>query len=172
MKTLLVIAITILIVPILSDSMADDCSQSGTTLYWYGKPFVLPEGNIPIRPGETLSFTEASPGECLVICFESPAGDEYLGSLAIGSEDGWTYNEDFGICWYIQSDGCYYWYFDITCPLNAKIGTINTVYLVTTYCNPVTCELDPALATDTLVAYFEVVSPDKPPKFQKGKKMQ
>ena len=171
MKRLAIIALAIMLVPIFAGPRAEDCSQRGTTLYWYGEPFVLPEGNIPIHPGETLSFNEASPGGCVAICFDSPTGDEYFGSVALGSENGWTYNEDFGICWHIEYTGCFYWYFDVTCPVNASIGTINTVHLVTTYCNPVTCELDPALGTDTMTVYFEVVEEERPPKFQKGKKM-
>jgi hypothetical protein len=68
-------------------------ARSEQTCGGYGEPYVLPEGNIPICPGETLAWNDYIPGECLVICFESPtADDEYFGSLALGTEEGWTHN--------------------------------------------------------------------------------
>ncbi len=172
MKKLAVLVIAVLLVPSLAHAQYEDCSQIGSDLRWYGEPYVLPEGNIPILPGEELTFDELSPGQCLAICFESPTDADYFGSLALDSEEGWTYGLDFGYCWYIDLAGCYYWTLSVTCPEEAEIGTINTVHLVTTYCDPVSCELDPALATDTLTVYFEVVERHHPPMFQKGKKMQ
>ena len=162
MKKLALLALAVLLVPSLVHAQ---CGQIGTDCYWYGDPFVLPAGNILIFPGQTLEWATSAAGGCLAICIDS-GGGEFMGTLALDTEDGWTYNQDFGVCWEFEdpADGCYYWYFDVTCPLTAVLGTVNTVYLVTTYCDPVACELDPALATDTMIAYFEVTLP--PPEIE------
>lgn len=158
MKKFALLALMILLVP---NMVHAQCGQVGTGLEWYGDPFVLPEGNIPIFAGQTLEWATSGEGTCLAICFTTPEGaTDWGGSMVLDSETGWVYGQDFGVCWEMEeANGCWYWYFDVTAPLDAVVGTINTCYLITTYCDAVLCELDPALATDTMIAYFEVVIP-------------
>jgi hypothetical protein len=160
MKKHALLVLAILLVPNLAHTQ---CDRVGTNLEWYGDPFVLPAGNIPIFAGQTLSWNTNEAGGCLAICITTPAG-EFCGTMALDTETGWAYNEDFGPCWEFEdpADGCYYWWFDVAAPIDAIVGTVNIVYLITTYCDPVACELDPALATDTMIAYFEVVGPWPP----------
>jgi hypothetical protein len=157
MKKFALLALAILLVPNLVNAQ---CGPVGTLVEWYGDPFVLPAGNIPIFGGQTLEWTTSEAGGCLAICITTPAG-EFCGTMALDTETGWTYNQDFGPCWEFEdpADGCYYWYFDVTAPIDAVVGTINTVYLTTNYCDPVACELDPATAMDTMIVYFEVIDP-------------
>jgi hypothetical protein len=154
----------LLLVPNLAHAQ---CTINGEDLSWYGDPFVLPSGNIPIFAGQTLSWNTMEAGGCVVLCVQVSTAPylELGGSMVLDTETGWTYNEDFGICWELNDatephDGtCYYWFFDVTAPALATIGTVNTCYLITTYCNDVSGELDPVCATDTMIAYFEVVKP-------------
>ena len=157
MKKLVLLALAmILLVPNLVNAQ---CTPIGTGLEWYGDPYVLPAGNIPIFAGQTLEWASAEAGGCVVLCISS-ATDEYCGSMVLDSETGWIYGQDFGTCWFMEeAEGCWYWYFDVTAPLDAVVGTINTCHLISTYCNDGTGELDPACATDTMIVYFEVVKP-------------
>lgn len=134
------------------------CTVNGTYLVWYGAPYELPAGNIPIFAGQTLSWNTYVSGEegCLVLCVDAA---ENCGYLVVDTETGWLYNEDAGICAALPSDGCWIFYFDVTAPVEAVIGTVNEALLITCYCNDVSGDLDLACATDTMFAYFEVVKP-------------
>ncbi len=158
MKKLLLLALAILIIPNLVHAQ---CTPVGTGLEWYGDPFIMPAGNIPIFAGQTLEWATSEAGGCLAICITAPEGaDELCGTMVLDSETGWIYGQDFGTCWLMEeADGCWYWYFDVTAPLDAVVGTINTCYFITTYCNDISGELDPACATDSMLVYFEVVEP-------------
>jgi hypothetical protein len=158
MKKFALLALAILLVPNLVHAQ---CEHVGTLVEWYGDPFVLPAGNIQIFPGQTLEWATSEAGGCLAICIEAPEGaTEFCGTMVLDSETGWIYGQDFGVCWEMtEAAGCWYWYFDVTCPIDAVVGTINTAYLITTYCDPVACELDPAFSMDTMIAYFEVIDP-------------
>ena len=158
MKKFALLALMILLVP---NMVHAQCGQVGTGIEWYGDPYVLPEGNIPIFAGQTLEWATSAEGGCLVLCFTAPEGaTDFGGSMVLDSETGWVYGQDFGVCWEMtEADGCWYWYFDVTAPLDAVVGTINTCYLIATYCDAVSCELDPAFAGDSMLVYFEVVDP-------------
>jgi hypothetical protein len=162
MKKFALLALAILLVP---NIVAAQCTPNGTYLVWYGEPYELPQGeNIPIFPGQTLtwdSYVSGEPG-CIVICHDAVAGED-CGFLVVDGES-WTYGEDAGVCAALPEDGCWIFYFSVTCPPEATIGTVNEALVITCYCNDVSGELDIACATDTMIAYFEVVEP--PPEIE------
>lgn len=159
MKKLVLLALAMMLVPNLVNAQ---CTINGTYLEWYGAPYELPsEENILIFPGQTLvwdNYTSGEPG-CLVICVDAV---ELCGFLVYDTQTGWVYGEDAGVVAEIGEDGedtCWIFYFSVTCPLEAVIGTVNDVELILAYANDVSGELDIACATDTAYAYFEVIDP-------------
>lgn len=160
MKKLALLALAILLVP----SIVNAACYPGV-MEWYGDPYVLPEGLIPIFAGQTLYWDD--PPTSLAMCLNYN-GITYGGSYITDTE-GWTFGGDANLCYELEDDGtwsCWYWYFTITASVEATLGTIDTVWLLATMCDDVTGELDPACITpsdyDTMIAYFEVVEPPPP----------
>jgi hypothetical protein len=156
MKRLALLALAVLLVP----SIVNAACYPANAWEWYGDPFLMPEGLIPIFAGQTLEYE-------LAMCLN------YNGSTAAGSyvtdTEGWTFGMDANVCYGLSDDGtwsCWYWYESVTADLAATIGTIDTVWMIATMCDDVTDELDPACVIsgplDTMIAYFEVVEPPPP----------
>lgn len=156
MKKLALLALAVLLVP----SMLNATCYPADGWEWYGDPYVMPEGNIPIFGGQTLVW------EDLAMCLNYN-GITYAASMITDTE-GWTFGEDANVCYEVEDDGtwsCWYWYFSATAPLEVTIGTIDTVYMVAVMCDDVTNEVDASCVIpgplDTMIAYFEVVAPPK-----------
>lgn len=164
MKKLALLAVAVLLIPTM---VSGQCTPVPDAWEWYGDPYVLPTGLIPIFAGQTLTWAGSSAGTVLAMCLLYNGVTE-AGSY-VNDTEGWTFGEDANVCYEVEDDGtwsCWYWYFSVTASLEAVLGTIDTVWLVAALCNDVTGELDPTCVIageyDTMIAYFEVVVPPPP----------
>lgn len=169
MKKLAVLALIALFVP----GVANAACWTADAFEWYdyiGGAYSLPEGNIPILIGETLEWLTAGDGTSLAVCILKAEGDTIRAGGYVTDTEGWTFGGYSNMTrTYTGADtgegewGCYYWYFSISCPLEAVIGTIDEVTLIATPADNITDLLDPACEIESsysrLVAYFEVVPP-------------